>query len=206
MHSERTPLLVNISHWHASFLFQLMAYIDSSYYTKKQTLSTLASNWMLQWAWETFIPGYLGVSSPLRPLTCDDTPQVAIRSAPGAVMGRLTSAHFDILEPCVSRPSSRPLTLYFSFQSCCQNIVFFVWCDHNICNCVSLFWLEEFLMSLVGARLTNSSLCLSIECCSSSWGTTSPWPQLYLLKLWRGSKLQTHMWILRIYNSSEFSI
>ena len=70
------------------------------------------------------IPGYLGVSSALRQLTCDDTQQVVIRSIPSAVMGRLISAHFDILEPCVSRPSSRPQTLYFSFQSCCQNIVF----------------------------------------------------------------------------------
>ena len=70
------------------------------------------------------IPGYLGVSSALRQLTCDDTQQVVIRSIPSAVIGRLISAHFDILEPCVSRPSSRPSSLYFSFQSCCQNIVF----------------------------------------------------------------------------------
>ena len=70
------------------------------------------------------IPGYLGVSSALRQLTCDDTHQVVTRSAPGAVVGRLICPHFDILEPCISRPSSRPLTLYFSFQRCCQNIVF----------------------------------------------------------------------------------
>ena len=57
------------------------------------------------------IPGYLGVSSALRQLTCDDTQQVVTRSAPGAVVGRLISPHFDILEPCVSRPSSRPITL-----------------------------------------------------------------------------------------------
>ena len=70
------------------------------------------------------IPGYLGVSSALRQLTCDDTQQVVIRSIPSAVMGRLIRAHFDILELCVSRSSSRLLTLYLYFQSCCKNIVF----------------------------------------------------------------------------------
>ena len=64
------------------------------------------------------------MSSPLRPLTCDDTPQVAIRSVPGAVVGRPICPHFDILEPGVSRPSSRPLSLYSSFHSRCQNVVF----------------------------------------------------------------------------------
>ena len=42
------------------------------------------------------LPGYLGVSSPLRPLTCNDTPQVAIRNTPGAVIGRLFVPDFDI--------------------------------------------------------------------------------------------------------------
>ena len=73
--------------------------------------------------YENLIPGYLGVSSPLRPLTCNDTPQVAIRCFLGAFIGRLLGPHIDIFKPCVSWSSSRSLPLDSSFNCHCQNII-----------------------------------------------------------------------------------
>ena len=70
------------------------------------------------------LPGYLGVSSPLRPLTCNDTPQVAIRSVPGAVVGHLLGPDFDIFKPGVSWPSSWSFSINFSFYCRCQNVIF----------------------------------------------------------------------------------
>ena len=66
---------------------------------------------------------YLEVSSPLRPLTCNDTPQVAIRCFLGAFIGRLLGPHIDIFKPCVSWSSSRSLPLDSSFYCHCQNII-----------------------------------------------------------------------------------
>ena len=62
--------------------------------------------------------------SPLRPLTCNDTLQVAILCFLGAFIGRLIGPHLDVFEPGVSGSSSRSSPIDFSFSRRCQNIIF----------------------------------------------------------------------------------
>ena len=49
---------------------------------------------------------YLGVSSPLRRLSCNDTPQVAVGSLAGAGVGWLAGPLLDGRHPVVPRPPS----------------------------------------------------------------------------------------------------
>ena len=101
------------------------------------------------------LPGYLGVSSPLRPLTCNDTPQVAIRCLLCAFMGRLVGPHLDVFEPGVSRSSSWSSPFDFSFHRHCQNIVL----SFNV-TIVSAFPLFNFLKKLSFSTESTQNLLI----------------------------------------------
>ena len=56
---------------------------------------------------------YLGVSSPLRRLTSNDTPQGSVSSSLGAGVCRLLGPFLDISHPHIPWPSTRSFAFYF---------------------------------------------------------------------------------------------
>ena len=60
---------------------------------------------------EGIVLGIWGVSSPLRRLTCNDTPQVAVGSLAGAGVGWLAGPLLDVRHPVVQLFRGRPLGL-----------------------------------------------------------------------------------------------
>ena len=67
---------------------------------------------------------YLGVSSPLRRSTCNDTPQVTISSSPSAVIGRHVGPFFNVPEPAVPWSPSWSSALQSAFNYRRQDVIF----------------------------------------------------------------------------------
>ena len=99
------------------------------------------------------------MSSPLQPLTCNDTPQVAIRCFLGAFIGRLVGPHLDVFEPGVPGSSSWSSPIDSSFNRRCQNIIFSLYMA--IVSGFSLFDLFKEL-SLSTESTQNLFICHSI--------------------------------------------